>query len=177
MKYVGFSAVYMHIGLRGIAAILLVGALLGLCVHYGATYDENWPHPTGDQLATEYDTSVDERVLLIGEVISTNPSDETATIEITDDADETAAEIQVHGVTQSVAVGGVVQAYGTLHADRTLTPTNIVVVNHSSWDGGYKLVTSVVGLLLAITYFVIHWRPDFRRFVFDQRTPDRRNLD
>ena len=177
MKYVGFSAVYMHIGLRGIAAILLVGALLGLCVHYGATYDENWPHPTGDQLATEYDTSVDERVLLIGEVISTNPSDETVTMEITDDTGETAAEIQVHGVTQSVAVGGVVQAYGTLHVDRTLTPTNIVVVNHSPWDRQYKLGTSVVGLLLAITYFVIHWRPDFRRFVFDQRTPDRRNLD
>mgnify|MGYP000715717093 CR=1 FL=1 len=167
----------MRIGLRVIVAILLVGALLGLCVHYGATYDENWPHPTGDQLATDYDTYVDERVLLIGEVISTNPSDETVTIEITDDADETAAEIQVHGVTQSVAVGGTVQAYGTLHADRTLTPTTIVVVNHSSWDGQYKLGTSAVGILLAITYFLIHWQPDFRRFVFRQRTPDRRNLD
>ena len=177
MKYVGFSDVHMRIGLRVIVAILLVGALLGLCVHYGATYDENWPHPTGDQLATEYDTYVNERVLLIGEVISTNPSDETVTIEITDDADETAAEIQVHGVTQSVAVGGTVQAYGTLHADRTLTPTNIVVVNHSSWDEQYKLGTSVVGLLLAITYFLIHWRPDIRRFVFRQRTPDARTPD
>jgi len=177
MKYVGFSAVYMHIGIRVILALLLAGALFGLCVHYGATYDENWPHPTGDQLATEYDTYVDERVLLIGEVISTNPSDETVTIEITDDTGETAAGIQVHGVTQSVAVGGTVQAYGTLHADRTLTPTNIIIVNHSAWDGQYKLGTSVIGILLAITYFLIHWRPDFRRFVFRQRTPDRRNLD
>ena len=177
MKYVGFSAVHMRIGLRVIVAILLVGALLGLCVHYGTNYDKNWPYPTGDQLATEYDTYVDERVLLIGEVISTNPTAETITIEITDDADETAAKIRVDEISQSVAVGGTVQAYGTLHADRTLTPTTVVVVNHSPWDGQYKLGTSVVGIVLAITYFLIHWRSYVRRFIFDQRTPDRSNLD
>ena len=177
MKYVGFSAVHMRTGLRVIIAILLVGALLGLCAHYGTNYDKNWPYPTGDQLATEYDTYVDERVLLIGEVVSTNPSDETVTIEVTDDTGETVAKIRVDEISQSVAVGGTVQAYGTLHADRTLTPTTVVVVNHSPWDSQYKLGTSVVGILVAIASFLSHWRPDFRRFVFRQRTPDRRNLD
>ena len=35
------------------AVAIVVVFTLGLCVHYGVTYDENWPHPTGEQLAED----------------------------------------------------------------------------------------------------------------------------
>ncbi|MFC7231561.1 hypothetical protein ACFQMM_09350 [Saliphagus sp. GCM10025308] len=39
----------MHTAVRlGLLAICLLAAV-GLVVHHGATYDENWSHPTGDQ--------------------------------------------------------------------------------------------------------------------------------
>lgn len=162
----------MRTGLRVAVGILLLSGLVGLGIHYGSTYDTEWPHPTGDQLAADYDTYVDEEVLLIGEVTATSPADETLTMEITDDADEVAAEITVHDTTAPVQSGGTVQAYGTLNADKTMTPTSVAVVNHESGDAQYKLAVSVVGILMTVGYFLVHWRPDFRRLTFEQRPPE-----
>lgn len=64
--------------------VLLVCSLavvqLGLGVHYGATADEQWPHPTGDQLADDIDGWDGETVLLIGEVVDADPAGEEASL-------------------------------------------------------------------------------------------------
>ena len=167
----------MRTGLRVVVGILLLVGVIGLGIHYGATYDAKWPHPTGDQLASDYETYVDEQVLLIGEVTAASPAEETLTIEITDDADEVAAVITVKDTTTSVDPGGIIQANGRLHADRTMTPTSVVVVNRDSGDAQYKLAVSVVGILLAVGYFLSYWQPNVRRLTFEQRTQDSRNRD
>ena len=162
----------MRTWIRIAVGIFLLFGVVGLGIHYGTTYDAKWPHPTGDQLAADYDAYVDDEVLLIGEVTATTPAKETLTIEITDDADEVAATITVHNTTKPSAVkpGGTIQAYGTLQADKTMTPTSVAVVNRDPAEAQYKLAVSVVGILLAIGYFLSHWRPNVRRLTFEQRT-------
>lgn len=162
----------MRTGLRVAVGIILLFGIFGLGIHYGSTYDSNWPHPTGDQLATDYDSFVNERVLLIGEVTSTDPAHETIVVEITDSADDVAAEITVQDASGSVEPGGTVQVYGILTVDRTMTDSETVVVNRDATDSQYKLAVSIVGILLAVGYFFRYWRLDIRGLAFEQRPTD-----
>lgn len=161
---------------RVAVAAVCLAALLGLCAHYGAAYDENWPHPTGDQLRDDYATDAGERVLLFGEVRSVDREADTAVIRVTDDADDVAAEIEIRGVPDGLESGGVVQVYGVLEADETertdgtMTPDRTVVVNRDSGARLYKLGTSVVGGLLAVGYFLRHWTLDPRALAFEPRS-------
>lgn len=151
----------------GVTVVLLV-VLLGLGVHYGATYDENWPHPTGDQLQEEYDAYVGEQVLLFGEVQTVD--DSAIVIHVTDSTDEVAAELTIHGVDADVEPGGTVQVYGVLEADRTMHPDETVVVDRSPTAFHYKLATSTLGILLAIGFFFRYWRANPRALAFEPRT-------
>ncbi|RKD98099.1 DNA-binding protein [Halopiger aswanensis] len=160
----------MRRAVRFVMAAVFLTALLGLCVHYGATYDEGWPHPTGDQLRDDYDAYVGERVLLFGEVRSVDAESSSITIHVTDSADEVAAELEIHDFEKPVEPGGVVQVYGVLEADRTMTPIQTIVVNGGTTAFYYKLGASVTGVLLAIGYFLVHWRPTVRGFGFEPRT-------
>ncbi|APW98202.1 DNA-binding protein [Halobiforma lacisalsi AJ5] len=183
----------MRLAVRATVAVVLLAGVVGLCVHYGATYEENWPHPTGEQLDAEYDRHVDDQVLLFGEVQDVNP-DETMEIHVTDSADEVVAELEVDvgsdpkGTTvdspgtdsirgkatpldpSAVEPGGVVQVYGELEADRSMTADEVVVVNPGPDAATYKHGTSVLGILLAVGYFFRHWRLDGRRLGFEPRT-------
>ena len=159
----------MRLAVRFAVAAVLLAALVGLCVHHGATYDERWPHPTGDQLREEYDAFVGERVLLFGTVRAVDSESGTVTIRITDSADAVAAELSVDGVDGQVAPGGTVQVYGTLEADRTMTADRTVVVNRDATAARYKLAASVAGGLLAVGYFLRYWRPSVRRVGFEPR--------
>ncbi|MFP8953831.1 DNA-binding protein [Natrialbaceae archaeon A-arb3/5] len=150
----------------GIVAVLLV-ALFGLCVHYGATYDESWPHPIGDQLQDEYDAYAGEQVLLFGNVQAVEG--DTLIVHVTDSTGELAAELEVGGVDEQVDPGGLVQIYGVLEADRTMTPEETVVVDRDESAFQYKLVASVVGIVLAIGYFFRHWRLSPSRLAFEPR--------
>lgn len=158
-----------------VAAVCLA-ALLGLCVHYGAAYDEGWPHPTGDQLRAEYDAHVGDRVLLFGEVQSVDREADAAVIHVTDDADDVAAEIELQDVPDGVGPGGTVQVYGVLEADGTdrtdgtMAPDRTVVVNRDSSAVLYKLGTSAVGGLLAVGYFLRYWTVDPRALAFEPRS-------
>lgn len=157
----------MRLAARIVVAAVLLTALLGLCVHYGGTYDDNWPHPTGDQLRDEYDAYAGERVLLIGSVQSVDR--DTIVIQITDSADEVAAELEIHGVDESVAPGGTVQVYGVLEPDRTMTPEETVVVDRDASAFGYKLATSIASVLLAIGYVGRHWTVNPRTLAVEPR--------
>ena len=160
----------MQTGFRVVASVLLLFAVGGLCIHYGATYDTNWPHPTADQLDSDYDEYVGEQILLIGEVHSTAPTEETLTVEITDNADEVVAQIEVEETTTSVEPGGTVQVYGTLQADETLTQSTVAVVDRGPTDKQYKLGISVLGIVFAVGYFLRYWRLNLRALAFEQRT-------
>lgn len=159
------------IRLAVIATLLVV--LGGLCVHYGAAYDDNWPHPTGDQIQDRgADAFVGDRVLLFGEVTAVDADAETVTIQVMDDSDEVAAELEIRGVEQRVKPGGVVQVYGILESASTMHADRTVIVNPDPSATAFKLGTSVIGLLLAAGYFLRHWRIDVRAFAFEPRTAD-----
>ncbi|QCS42034.1 DNA-binding protein [Natrinema versiforme] len=159
------------IRLAVVATLLVV--LGGLCVHYGAAYDENWPHPTGDQIQDRgADAFVGDRVLLFGEVRAVDADAETITIHVTDDSDAVAAELTVTGVEQRVEPGGVVQVYGVLESASTMHADRTVVVNRDPSATAFKLGASVVGLLLAAGHFLRHWRIDVRELAFEPRAAD-----
>jgi len=159
----------MRLASRITITIILLTTLGGLCVHYDTTYDENWPHPTGEQLQEQSpEPFVGERVLLFGEVQTVNP--DATTINITDDNDNVAAELEVTGIEDRVKPGGVVQVYGVLESKTKLHAEQTVVVNRDPSATIYKLGASVVGLLLSVAYFFRQWQIDFQKLAFKPRT-------
>ncbi|OVE84439.1 hypothetical protein [Natronolimnobius baerhuensis] len=160
----------MRFAVRLAVVIVLALALCGLAVHYGATYDEQWPHPSGDQLQAEYDASVGEQVLLFGTVHEHDSETGPTVIHVTDSADTIAAELEVTGITDPVEPGGVVQVYGVLEADRTMDADQFVVVDDGPTATTYKLITSVIGVIFAVGYFLRYWRLSLAELGFEPRT-------
>ena len=165
----------MRLAVRAVIVVVLVMALLGLCVHYGGTSDENWPHPTGDQLQDDYDAYAGDRVLVFGDVQSVDRDAGTIVIHVTDSADDVAAELEISDAATAVEPGGTVQVYGVLEDDRTMTADRTVVVDRDATAFRYKLLASVVGALLAVGSFLRYWTLDPRAVAFEPRsnTPDR----
>lgn len=156
--------------LLAIGVLLAVG--MGLCVHYGATYDDAWPHPTGDQLEDDSAGWDGERVLLFGEIQERTASGLVMTIE--NDAGEVVRTVSVSGATVDVAPGGVVQVSGELSERGTEQKTDsVVVVNEDSSDHTYKLVTSMAGVMLAAGFFLRYWGIDWRGLGFVRRRGER----
>ncbi|MFC7231560.1 hypothetical protein ACFQMM_09345 [Saliphagus sp. GCM10025308] len=97
---------------------------------------------------------------------------------MTNDADEVVLELTVHGPTEPVEPGGVVQVYGILEGDRTMTPDGFVVVNESPTATRYKHLASLLGGLLAAAYFLRQWRINVAGIGFEPRytTSDTREV-
>lgn len=151
--------------------ILAIFALLvlagGLAVHYDATYEDQWPHPTGDQLAEEPAGWDGERVLLFGTVTAVDVDEDRLVMEIEDSAGDIARIVEVRETHGNVEPGGVVQVYGVLSERGTVqTAEAVVVVNENPGDQRYKLGTSVLGVGLAAGMFLWYWRIDWRRLEF-----------
>lgn len=160
----------MEVRSRAILIVLLLLVVFGLTVHYGATAEQAWPYPSGDQLAEEPDGWDGRTVLLFGTVRDVEPAAETLTMEIETDAGDIARVVEVRGTTARVEPGGVVQVYGELDDAGTVQQaTAVVVVNESPTDQIYKLVTSLLGVLLAMGLFLRFWRIDLSRLRFVSR--------
>ncbi|WP_336326829.1 hypothetical protein [Halovenus sp. HT40] len=141
---------------------------LGLCIHFGASYDQNWPHPTGDQLGEDPDGWDGERVLLFGEVEEQTTDGFVMIVE--DDSETVVRTVTVQGTDTAVEVGGVVQVYGRLSEQGTRQRAeSVVVVNETPGDSQYKLATSLLGGLLAAGLFLRYWRIDWRALRFVSR--------
>ena len=154
-----------------LAVIVIAGLLtFGLGVHHGATFDTNWPHPTGDQLADDIDGWDGEDVLLIGEVTMVIPEEEAIVIEIDDSHDQIVAVVEVEGVAPDIEEGGVIQVYGELDEEASVLAADaVVVVNRGPSDEHYKLGMSILGVLVAIGLFLRHWRIEWRSLRFVHR--------
>jgi hypothetical protein len=152
--------------LLAIGLVLLVTA--GFGVHYGAAYEDNWPHPTADELAEDRGAYDGEQVLLIGEVTEIGGDDGLTMMLETSAGEE--IEIEVRGVKAAVEPGGVVQVYGTLAEGGTIQQADrTVVVNEDSADGRYKLGVSGIAGLLTAGLFLYYWRIDIREPAFEVR--------
>ncbi|QLG48927.1 DNA-binding protein [Natrinema halophilum] len=160
----------MHLRYRLAIGVVCLLILSGICVHYGSANDENWPHPTGDQLQKQGPGAfVGERILLFGEVRSVDDDADVITIHVLDDSNDVAAELEVHGFELRVEPGGVVQVYGVLESEAVIEADQTVVVNRDPSTTAYKLGTSLVGLLLAVGYFLRTWHVNVRELAFEPR--------
>lgn len=147
----------------GFAVLLLAG----LCVHYGATYEDNWPHPTADELTEQGATFDGERVLLIGVVTDVRDGELTMMLE-TSAGDP--VPIEVRHAEAAVDVGGVIQVYGVLDdGGTTQYADRIVVVNEDSTDRAYKLGVSALAGIVTAGLFLYYWRINVRTLRFEVR--------
>lgn len=148
--------------------VVVLALTLVLCVHYGATYDENWPHPTGDQLAEEPGGWDGERVLLIGVVETTGEGQFRMRVET--DAGEVARVVAVRTTSVDAERGGTVQVFGELTEQGTVQRADRLVVVVAT--PGYQPATfgvSGLGLLVVGGLFLRHWRIDPRKLVITAR--------
>lgn len=150
---------------RVVVALLLVAALGGLFVHEDVTSDARTPYPAPHELAADYDSYVGDRVLVFGEV--RDHDGETVTLEA--ESEGVTIELRVTGVTATVEPGGVLQVYGDLGSDRTMTAERVVVVNESGGAEWYKYVVSAVGAVGFLLVFGRHWRVDTETWTLEAR--------
>ena len=165
-------------GRRLLLGCVLVAALLGLFVHYGATADRHQRYPGNEGIALSYDDHVGETVRIAGVVRSptanamngtdtTNGTNATMTVVLRNWG--SFGTLAVRGADRTVPPGGSVQVVGTLAADRTVTAERVLPVNPHSWSEPYKYVVSVVGAVVILVTFFREWRLDTGRLVFEVR--------
>lgn len=149
--------------------ILTVGLLIvllgGLCIHYGATYDDNWPYPSDDALLEDPEAYDGEDVLLIGTVLDVDRDAAQVVLESDD-----ALEIVVEEVDVEVVAGGTLQVYGELSERASVhTAESVIVVNEGAGDRWYKNGVSGIAGLITAGLFVYYWRIDWRTLSFRRR--------
>lgn len=138
---------------------LVVVCVVGMGVHYDATYDTQWPYPTEDDLATDYDTHVGQETFLIGKVVAADGG--SARIRV--DSDAGAYSLRVRSFDAAVEPGGVVQVLGTVRPDGVLVAARVAVVSPSPGAQLYKYGVSVTGAALVLIAFFRRWRLDTDR--------------
>lgn len=150
---------------RALLVALALLLVLGMGVHHASQYSSQWPYPDHDALATEYDQHVGSDALVFGTVQSVD--DGTARIEV--EHAEGTFEMTVESFEATVQPGGVVQVYGSLEADRTITASNVVVVNPAGSSTLFKYGVSLVGAALVTVLFFREWRVDIDELAFEVR--------
>jgi hypothetical protein len=152
---------------RAAAAVVLLAAVGGLCVHYDATEERRWASPTDEELAADYDAHVGERAFVFGTVERVDRDAGTARVSV--EHDDGAFELTLRGFDRDVEPGGTVQAYGTLEAERTMTVSESVVVNQDGGAALYKYAVSAVGALGILALFFRRLRVDTATLSFVPR--------
>jgi len=136
-------------------------------VHYESQYDDRWPYPDTDSLATGYESHVGEEVLLFGTVQSVDRGSATAQLEI-EHATGT-FEMTAQSFDADVRQGGVVQMTGTLEPNHVIVTETVAVVNPAGSSKLYKYGVSLVGALLVTVAFFEQWRIDRETLSFEAR--------
>jgi hypothetical protein len=152
---------------RALLIVLAVGLVFGMGVHYESQYDDRWPYPDTDSLATDYESHVGEEVLLFGTVQSVDRGSATAQLEI-EHATGT-FEVTAQSFDADVRQDGVVQMTGTLEPNHVIVTETVAVVNPAGSSTLYKYGVSLVGALLVTVAFFKQWRIDRETLSFEAR--------
>lgn len=139
-------------------ALVLVAATAGLCVVEAATYDQRWDYPSTEQIVSDYESVVGERVFLTGPVQDRNGT----TVSMVADTESGTRTLAVTGVDVDVQPGGTIQALGTLEPDGTVETERVVVVNASADAQRLKWLLSLVAVVGFLALFGWTWRVDLR---------------
>lgn len=153
----------MRLLIRLVLTVVLCLSVVGMGIHYDATQEQHQPYPSTHSLTTDYTAHIGEEVFLFGTVERVDGN----TVEIlVGDAGGTLT-MTVEGTDVSVQSGGVIQVVGELRPDRTITASNVVVVNPAGESKLYKYVVSLVGVTLVLLVFFREWRIDTGDLCFE----------
>lgn len=149
--------------LLGIGVLVL--ALGGVCVGYGAT--DHWRYPTSEEVTAEPASHDGDRVMAFL-VVASVEADGTMT------ARWGGHPLEVQGLdpaaVSELEPGALVQVAGTLRAGSTVIEADRLVVDFGTTrDLFYTYAVSILGGLLAATQFLRYWRPDWTHLRFEQR--------
>lgn len=143
----------MRLVTRLLLAVALVGAVVGMGVHYDTAEDDRWPYPTDDEVGADYDRHVGERAVLFGTVESVSERTARLTVEYGGGS----FPLTVRGFEAAVEPGGTVQVLGTLESGGAMAADRVAVVNSSGGSLLYKYGSSLVGAALVLAVFFRHW--------------------
>lgn len=153
---------------RLVAVAVVLVLLGGMGVHYDTTYETEWPYPTTDAIAADYDRHVGQQVFLTGTVRRVDEGADRGEIEVRHTRGSMALTVDSFDV--RVQPGGAVQVYGTVRPDHVLAADTVEVVNPAGSSKLYKYGVSLVGAALVVVLFLGHWRIDLRRRSFEVRS-------
>lgn len=148
-------------GSRRIAlALVLLAATAGLCVVEAGSEAQRWPYPTTEQVVTDYDATVGERVFLTGTVRETTGTDGTFALAVEDAGRERV--LAVRDLDSDVRPGAVVQVLGTVRPGDAVDTERVVVVSPTPGAEWRKWALSGVAVLVFLGLFAREWRVDLR---------------
>lgn len=155
----------MRVWVRVVIVLGLCLTLGGLFVHAAVTEEQRSPYPDAEDLSAGYDSYVGQEVMVFGTVTDTSENG----IQIRAESDGTAITLRVTETEAAVEPGGVVQVYGTLEPNQTITAERVEVVNSSRWAEFYKYGASAIGALGFLLLFFRYWRIDRDTWTLEAR--------
>lgn len=148
---------------RAVGVASLLCALTGLCVWYGTLGPDPaaWVFPRTAQVLDDVPSYVGERVVLSGEVVSSDPA--VVSVAGTDEP----VRFRLEGVDRPPTPGAEIRVFGVVESTRTLRTLGFVTTR----PGGlaYAVVASLLGGLVALARLVRDWRVDRERWGLEPR--------
>jgi hypothetical protein len=155
----------MRLSSRVVLIALLSLGVVASGVHYADNHDQQWPYPTGDDIAADYTEHLGEKTLLFGTVRTVNS--ETATVVVSHS--DGSVKLTVEDFEASVRPGGTVQVFGTLQPDQRVVAETLVVVNPAESSKSYKYALSAVGAGVVLLSFFREWQVNTETLRFEVR--------
>lgn len=150
--------------------VLLLALSFGVCMQYATT--DHWSYPGGSDIVSEPQKYDGEKTLLFGEVQAIDDTDGELVVLVPSDSvfEVTVTDVPAT-VIDEVRVGeSMIQVYGTLQGGPNVMRADEIVVDfRHTGDRLYTYGTSLLGGILAIAYFLWHWRPELRTLRFVPR--------
>jgi hypothetical protein len=140
---------------RGLAIVVLLLILGGLCVQYAVT--DHWSYPSADEIAAEPQTYEGATVFLFGEIESIDPDRGTVLLVTGEDPEvRFTVEDAPPSVTDSLEAGASIQVYGSLRDEASVVVAEEIVVDYRhTMDRLYVYVTSILGGVLAGAFLAV----------------------
>lgn len=143
-------------------AVLLIGGVLGMGVHYDSNAGTHYPYPDSTELKESPETHTGTEVFVFGTVEAINEAQNTARIRIETDEGPFTVEVTKFSTQRNVQPGGVVQVVGTFQSESVIEADTVRVVNSAGSSKSYKYVVSLVAAVLIVVVFVQYWRVNVR---------------
>lgn len=152
---------------RGLALLVLLGALFGLLVWYGSLEPDPsvWALPGPEELGHDYGRYVGDRVAVSGRVVETDPIVIAAQYDVNN-----VIRLRLVGLEDSVTVseGARLNVYGVVEPDHTVRVLNVVQVPaRGVW---YTYTISFLAGLWVLGRIVRYWEVDLGELALRRRS-------